>query len=75
MREGYMDAQKALNKIKWDTPLKAVENIWQYEKEINTLQAFIDNHIKLIKGIQALGTLEKLNVKVLLQAIDHAKTD
>lgn len=68
-----MTVQNALDRIKLDTPMKTVPNRWQYETEIQTIQNFIDNYYQLMDGIKALDTLDKLNIRVILQAIDNAK--
>jgi outer membrane PBP1 activator LpoA protein len=63
-----MTPQNALDRIKFDTPIKALANSWQYERELEVLQQLIEDYKNLIKGIQALSTLDQMNVKVLLQS-------
>lgn len=63
-----MTAQNALNRIKWDTPIKSVANSWQYEEELKVLQEVIDKYHELLEGIKLLNALDQMNVKVLLQA-------
>lgn len=62
-----MTANNALDRIRRDTPLKSVRNVWQYEKELEVLQDYIDQKEKLLKAIKAMLTLEDLNMKVILQ--------
>jgi hypothetical protein len=63
-----MTPQNALDRIKYDRPLKNVKNSWQYERELEVLQQVIDDYKNLIKGIRALSALDQMNVKVLLQS-------
>lgn len=62
-----MTANNALDRIRRDTPLKSVRNVWQYEKELEVLQDYIDQKEKLLKAIKSMLTLEDLNMKVILQ--------
>lgn len=63
-----MTPQNALNRIKFDRPLRNVKNEWQYEAELARLQQLIDDYEALLNGIQALSSLDQMNVKVLLQS-------
>lgn len=63
-----MTPQNALNRIKFDRPLRNVKNEWQYEAELARLQQLIDDYEALLNGIQALSALDQMNVKVLLQS-------
>lgn len=63
-----MTPQNALNRIKFDRPLRNVKNEWQYEAELARLQQLIDDYEALLNGIQLLSALDQMNVKVLLQS-------
>lgn len=63
-----MTVQNALDRIKLDTPLKSVPNIWQYAEELKVLQEMVDNYKRLLEGMQLLNALDQMNLKVLLQA-------
>ena len=65
-----MTPQNALDRIRLDRPLRNVPNEWQYETEIARLQKLIDDYEALLNGIQALSSLDQMNVKVLLQSKD-----
>lgn len=65
-----MTPQNALDRIRLDRPLRNVKNEWQYETEIARLQKLIDDYEALLNGIQALSSLDQMNVKVLLQSKD-----
>lgn len=68
-----MTPQNALDRIKFDKPMRNVNNSWQYERELEVLQQFIDDYHNLVKGLKALSTLDQMNVKVLLQS-KHGST-
>jgi hypothetical protein len=63
-----MTAQNALTRIMLDTPIKTVENKWQYKAELEVLQKMIDDYNRLLEGMKLLSALDQLNLKVLLQA-------
>jgi hypothetical protein len=63
-----MTAQNALLRIMMDTPLKSVENKWQYKTELEVLQKAIDDYNRLLEGMKLLSQLDQMNLKVLLQA-------
>lgn len=63
-----MTVQNALDRIKWDTPMKMVENKWQYKTELEVLQKAVDDYYRLLEGMKLLSQLDQLNLKVLLQA-------
>ena len=65
-----MTPQNALDRIRLDRPLRNVPNEWQYETEIARLQKLIDDYEALLNDIQALSSLDQMNVKVLLQSKD-----
>ena len=65
-----MTPQNALDRIRLDRPLRNVPNEWQYETEIARLQKLIDDYEALLNGIQALSSLDQMNVRVLLQSKD-----
>lgn len=68
IKEKHMTPQNALDRIKWDTPMKLISNSWQYETELKVLQDMIEKYNKLLEGMKALNTLDELNLRVILQA-------
>lgn len=67
-----MTAQNALDRIKLDTPMKTVENKWQYKTELEVLQKAVDDYKRLLEGMTLLSQLDQLNLRVLLQAKHEA---
>lgn len=67
-----MTAQNALDRIKLDTPMKTVENEWQYKTELEVLQKAVDDYKRLLEGMTLLSQLDQLNLRVLLQAKHEA---
>lgn len=67
-----MTAQNALDRIKLDTPMKMVENEWQYKTELEVLQKAVDDYKRLLEGMTLLSQLDQLNLRVLLQAKHEA---
>jgi hypothetical protein len=67
-----MTVQNALDRIKWDTPMKTVENKWQYKTELEVLQKAVDDYYRLLDGMKLLSQLDQLNLRVLLQAKHEA---